>query len=779
MNNKLSFWGPGVALMSRMRLPAKLLLLSTLLLVPLLLVCVQLLQRFHEDIQFIRAEQAGIQALAPVVRLVAQVQTHRGQTNILLSGNASVTPALEQTAERLKQGVAEVDTAVQTQAALNMGGTWNRIKPRLEQLPRLRQGAAAASFAEHSAVIDELRRMAYETAEHSGLLFDPDPVTYLLIDLSVSRVIPWTERLGLVRGSGAGLLTQTQPSALNVGRLQVMLDNLGVELKDVEFSMQTLQRRGADLGAVADTLSSSQEFLRQARQAFPSSGELTEPRQPASDFFAGGTKAITDAQAMANKVLGRIDNLLQDRVNTLTLQRNLALGVTVLGIALLVYLLISFYRSFVLSFRAMIEVMHHLAEGNLQVKLSVQGRDELSELAQLMRAMSQTLSGMVADVRSNSALVSHAGASLAVSSKDLSDRTEQQAANLEQTAASVEELASTVEHNAGIAQQANARAAQVRDNAESGASAMSRAVASVEGMQQSAHKMGEIIGVIDSLAFQTNILALNAAVEAARAGEQGRGFAVVAAEVRSLAQRSAASAREIRQLISASSEQVESSVALIRAAGTSIGQITEGIRSVASSMAEISALSTEQSASLSEITLAIQQLDQITQRNAQMVESSVQETALLEHRAATLSASVSSFALQQGTAEEAQALVQRAVQAGQGLSVDQFLRQITDPAQPFHDRDMYVFVLDEAGAYRAFGGNPAKVGSNVKDIPGIQGEVLLNNIIERARQAPGWVEYDITNPATGRMQTKMSFVQALSQPGLYIGCGVYKSLVAN
>ena len=764
--------------MSRMRLPAKLLLLSTLLLVPLLLVCVQLLQRFHEDIEFIRGEQAGVQVLAPVVRLVALAQTHRGQMNILLSGNASVAPTLDQSAERLKQGMAEVDAALQGQTALDMGATWSRIRPRLEQLPRLRQGAAAASFAEHSAVIDELRRMAYETAEHSGLLFDPDPVTYLLIDTSVSRVIPWTERLGLVRGSGAGLLTQAQPAVLNIGRQQVMLDNLGGELRDVEFALQTLQRRGADLGPVADSLASSQEFLRQARQAFPATGEMSEPRLPASDYFASGTKAIGDAQSLANKVLGRIDSLLQDRVNNLTLQRNLALGITVSGIALLLYLLVSFYRSFVLSFRAMIEVMHHLAEGNLQVKQTVQGRDELGELAQLMRAMSQTLSGMVADVRSNSALVSHAGASLAVSSKDLSDRTEQQAANLEQTAASVEELASTVEHNAGIAQQANARAAQVRDNAESGASAMSRAVASVEGMQQSAHKMGEIIGVIDSLAFQTNILALNAAVEAARAGEQGRGFAVVAAEVRSLAQRSAASAREIRQLISASSEQVESSVALIRAAGTSIGQITEGIRSVASSMAEISALSTEQSASLSEITLAIQQLDQITQRNAQMVESSVQETSLLEHRAATLSASVASFALQQGTAEEAQALVQRAVQMGQGMSAEQLMRQITDPAQPFHDRDMYVFVLDESGAYRAFGGNPAKVGSNVKDIPGIQGEVLLNNIIDRARISPGWVEYDITNPATGRMQTKMSFVQALPQPGLYIGCGVYKSLAA-
>src|SRR5690606_4790070 len=220
---------------------------------------------------------------------------------------------------------------------------------------------------------------------------------------------------------------------------------------------------------------------------------------------------------------------------------------------------------------------------------------------------------------------------------------------------------------------------------------MGQAVETVEGIQKRAAQMNEIIGVIDSLAFQTNILALNAAVEAARAGEQGRGFAVVASEVRNLAQRSADSARQIRALIVASREQVETGASQIRAAGQSIAQIVDGVRGVASNMSLISASSAEQSTGLSEISTAVSQLDQITQRNAQMVERAVQQANLLEQRAAHLARAVASFMLQQGTAEEAMALVDKALAHRRQVSRDAFVRDLTDPARGFHDRDMYVF----------------------------------------------------------------------------------------
>jgi signal transduction histidine kinase len=191
-------------------------------------------------------------------------------------------------------------------------------------------------------------------------------------------------------------------------------------------------------------------------------------------------------------------------------------------------------------------------------------------------------------------------------------------------------------------------------------------------------------------------------------------------------------------------------------------------------MSQLSSSSAEQSSGLTEITSAVRQLDEITQRNALMAGRAVTQAVNLEERASTLVQSVASFKLQQGSAEEAVNLVERAMTHRQNTSKTAYLRGLTDPSKNFYDRDMYVFALDSNGTYVAFGGNPSKLGTRVQDIAGIDGSQLLKSIIDQASHEPGWVEYDITNPSTGRVQTKMSFVQQVDD--VFVGCGVYKNL---
>ena len=437
------------------------------------------------------------------------------------------------------------------------------------------------------------------------------------------------------------------------------------------------------------------------------------------------------------------------------------------------YVAHSVYRNIAFEMARLLSAMEQAASGNLAHRITASSRDEFGAMARLLDSMVVALSSMVAEIRSNAALVTQAGHTLTQDNRALAERTELQATNVAQTVVSVEQVTAVVQNNVEAAVAADRYTNQLCRVVEQGSGVMEQAVHSVEAIERGADRMSEIIAVIDGIAFQTNILALNAAVEAARAGEQGRGFAVVASEVRSLAQRSSEASKEIRGLIEASVQQVASSTRLIRQAGQGMQQVTEGIRCVAGYVEAISESGHTQGAGLQQINQAVHGIDQVTQENALMVRNVVQEAQALELRAATLSEVVERFRLQQGTAVEAVELVERAVALRRmGMPMEQYWQALSDPQQLFHDRDMYVFVLDAAGRYLAFGGNPSKRGSRVQEVNGVDGDALLNSIIVQAEQGPGWVEYDFTNPVSGQVQAKMSYV--CKQDGVYLGCGVYK-----
>jgi methyl-accepting chemotaxis protein len=799
-NESLGFWRPGITLLRRMHFPTKLGLIATIVMIPMLVVAFFLVQRQDTDLDFTLTEAKGLKLLRPTMRVVTLVQKHRGQTNMLLSGSDAVKADLDKTRQDLAAAFADTQTALKEVDLPSVTPIWTDLAQRLTSLPAATQQAQApVSFALHTDLVRDLRHFVYSVGEFSGLLYEPEASAYLLMDAVVSRTIPLSELMGQLRGAGAGVLANPQASPEAYAAMRVRLGSLSADLKEWQFLLEVLKRNGEEKFGGEAAFEAGNHFMQLGTSAFAAveqpkpvdaakplaAGKTTAPvkldavgKTDSAAFFAAGTQAIDAVLGAQNQMADRLQVRLNDRIATLHQDRALVIGGIVLVAAFLLYVMFSFYRSFRIDLGRLSYAMRELSEGNLCVVGTVRGQDEIGELARMLRVMVANVSSMVATVSSNAALVAHCGHELSVGNHDLSDRTEQQAANLEQTSASVHELASTVQQNADTAGEVDTQAAQVRDIAESGARSMVTSVESVEAIQKSSSRMNEIIGVIDGLAFQTNILALNAAVEAARAGEAGRGFAVVASEVRSLAQRSAENAREIRGLIQASSSQVEASVTQIRAAGEGMTKILTGIRGVSTSISQISGASAEQSNGIREISAAIKQLDEITQRNAQMVERAVTQSSDLEVRAGSLSEAIRSFKLQQGVAEEAMHLVQRAAEYRERCgSRDAFLRGVNDRGNQFFDRDMYVFVLDQRGAYLAFAGNKDKVGTLVHDVPGVDGQKLVYDMFEQVAAEPGWVEYDITNPVSGQVQTKLSFVMAVDD--LAVGCGVYKGLSAG
>jgi methyl-accepting chemotaxis protein len=290
-----------------------------------------------------------------------------------------------------------------------------------------------------------------------------------------------------------------------------------------------------------------------------------------------------------------------------------------------------------------------MAEGDLTVRVErrvgFDGRDETSQLIAAMQTMHDSVVDMVATVHANAAGVASAAQQIAMGSADLSNRTEQQAAALEQTAATMDQLTATVRGNTDSTVQAVSLADGAGRIAARGGSVMQQVVATMTGIDHSSKKIADIIGVIDGIAFQTNILALNAAVEAARAGEQGRGFAVVAAEVRGLAQRSAAAAREIKGLIGSSVEQVSAGSGLVETAGQTMSEIVGAIERVNQLMAEIKTATHEQTNGITQVGQAVGEMDRATQQNAALVEESAAAAESLNQQAQVLMTTVSRFKL--------------------------------------------------------------------------------------------------------------------------------------
>ena len=356
----------------------------------------------------------------------------------------------------------------------------------------------------------------------------------------------------------------------------------------------------------------------------------------------------TDAllASLATQARGHMEEAraaLDQRTATMS---TLIAAAVLLGLAVLVPLTLFSVRSITQSLEQARALAERIAAGDLSHAVQSRQRDEIGSLVAAMGRMQDALRTLVGQVQQAAGSIATASDEIALGNQDLSQRTEQTAASLQQTASSMELLTGTVQHSAESSRQASGLAANAAEVAVRGGAVVAQVVQTMGEISDSSRRIGDITGVIDSIAFQTNILALNAAVEAARAGEQGRGFAVVASEVRSLAQRSADAAKEIKALIGASVERVEGGSRLVAQAGETMTEIVASVRRVSDIVAEITSAAAEQAGSIGQVGQSVSHLDQMTQQNAALVEESAAASQSLRDQAGRLTEAVSRFKLQ-------------------------------------------------------------------------------------------------------------------------------------
>ncbi|MEO8600659.1 MAG: methyl-accepting chemotaxis protein, partial [bacterium] len=429
-------------------------------------------------------------------------------------------------------------------------------------------------------------------------------------------------------------------------------------------------------------------------------------------------------------------------------------------------------RSITLPLHAAVSIAKRVAAGDLSSQVKVTGKDEISELVIALSEMNTNLLKIVTDVRTGSDTILSTSSEIAAGNADLSARTESQASSLEETASAMEQLNSAIQKNANNALQANEMIASVQNAASNGGDVVGQVIGTMVSIKESSRKIVDIIGVIDGIAFQTNILALNAAVEAARAGEQGRGFAVVASEVRSLAQRSAAAAKEIKILIGRSVEAVETGSKLVDEAGNTMDKIVASVKDTVHVVCDITNACQEQSVGIDEVNRAVVQMDEMTQQNAVLVEQASDAAESMRQQAVKMRQTVSAFKLEQNQ-DEAVAMVKQAIAYIRANGKDKSFSAFSKPEPQFKNRDLYINVIDLHGNTKAHGENPTLIGRNLIDLKDADGKHFIRSFVQIAKNAGhGWVDYRWTNPVTTVIESKSTYIEKIDD--LVVGCGIYK-----
>ena len=635
--------------LTQLRLAQKFTLLGLLTLAMVAFPSALYLKQTITDVRQAHRQADGVPVLMALNMVIQHTQVHRGLSAGVLSGNEGMQQRRVTAKEAVNQALGNAaailvqnNAPVQEQQRLQK---WQTTWQALEQAVAANKVEEADSFARHTDLIAELMMINEELLVAYHLQSNEVPANVALLQAALVQAPQLTEGVGQMRAMGTGFLTQAFLSVDDRGAFRALISQTTTFQKQVgRFIQRAMTLNPAYQQELGGLVKTATELLNESNHlARTEVLEIDLLQYPASDYFNKLTQTIEAINAVRISGADRLAQVLDANADK---QRNLLITLSVLQTVLLiaaVWLALLFVRSITQPLRRAVDLALAVADGNLQGADETPDRNEIGELIAAQQQMRARLRPIVQQVRQGSDAVALASAEIAQGNQDLSARTESQASALEQTAASMEELSATVRHNADSAQQASQLTQTAHSIASQGGQMVGQMVQTMQGIHDSSRKMGDIIGVIDSIAFQTNILALNAAVEAARAGELGRGFAVVASEVRSLAGRSAEAAKEIKRLIDDSVQRVGAGNALAQQTGETMQEMVGAIGKVNTIVSAISNASREQAEGVIQVGEAITQMDQVTQQNAALVEEMAAAATSLNSQSQELVQAISIF----------------------------------------------------------------------------------------------------------------------------------------
>ena len=595
-------------------------------------------------------EQEGLPAVANVLKVIQLTQQHRGLSALVL-GNIPGTE--DKRAEKQREAdaaYATVDALVKRINRPAISEAWNAPRADWEALRIAVAGKSITvpeSYTGHVRLIAKLLRVNELVGDHFVLSLDPDKDSYQLIQSMYYQLPPLTEELGQVRAKGAGLLAKKEASAADRLVMSSIIARVNDRLAQTANAFTKAATENPEIGTKLGALMTEATTMAKNLTDTATKEIVTAEALAfdAPEYVALSTRTIDAQFALNTAARALLEEMMVTKISAFHQTRWMMLGSMLALVAAAGYLTLMITRAVTVPLNNAVNVAESVAKGNLVNEFDTGATNEVGQMLRALKGMNDSLRSIVGDVRGSIENISAATRDIASGNADVSARLESQASNLEETASSMEELTSTVRQNADNARQANDLVLGASDAANKGGSVVSQVVQTMGEINEGSRKIVDIIGVIDGIAFQTNILALNAAVEAARAGEQGRGFAVVASEVRNLAQRSASAAKEIKDLITRSVEKVEAGNQLADQAGVAMGEIQGSVRRITQIMSEIAVASAEQGSGIEQINQAVTQMDDMTQQNAALVEQTAAASASLQDQAASLVTSMSIFTL--------------------------------------------------------------------------------------------------------------------------------------